>query len=172
YLFRFTTFQGYDDAFLTRGTHSLKFGVAFERLQNNIVALSNPNGLFNFSSVPAFIANTPSRLQAGIASTLSPRNLRQIMFGTYIQDDWHLKPNLTVNLGLRYEMSSVPVEVANKLATLRNLSDPTPHLGNPYFYNPTYKNFEPRVGVVYDPFKDHKTSIRAGYGIYDVLPLP
>jgi hypothetical protein len=171
YLFRFTTFQGYDDAFLTRGKHSLKFGVSFERLQNNILALSNPNGLFNFGSTSTFIANTPSKLQAGIASTLSPRNLRQILVGTYIQDDWHLRPNLTVNVGLRYEMSSVPTEVAGKLSALRNLSDPTPHLGDPYFNNPTYKNFEPRLGFVYDPFQDHKTSIRAGYGLYDVLPL-
>ncbi len=171
YLFRFTTFQGYDDAFLTRGKHSLKFGVAFERLQNNILALSNPNGLFNFASTAAFIANTPSKLQAGIASTLSPRNLRQILVGTYLQDDWRLRTNLVVNLGLRYEMSSVPSEVAGKLSTLRSLSDPTPHLGNPYYNNPTYKNFEPRIGVVYDPFQDHKTSIHAGYGVYDVQPL-
>ena len=171
YRFRFTTYQGYDDAFLTRGRHNLKFGAAFERFQNNILALSNPSGLFNFSNVSAFIANKPSRLQAGIASTLSPRNLRQFLIGGYIQDDWHVMPNLTANLGLRYEMSSVPTEVSGKLSTLRHITDPTPHLGDPYFYNPTYKNFEPRVGLVYDPFKDHKTSIRAGYGLYDVLPL-
>jgi hypothetical protein len=171
YLFRFTTFQGYDDAFLTRGTHTLKFGMVFERLQNNILALSNPNGLFNFSGTSALIANKPSRLQAGIASTLSPRNLRQFLIGGYIQDDWHLMSNFTANLGLRYEMSSVPTEVAGKLSALRNITDPTPHLGDPYFYNPTYKNFEPRVGFAYDPFKDHRTSIRGGYGLYDVLPL-
>jgi hypothetical protein len=171
YLFRFTTFQGYDDAFLTRGKHTLKFGMVFERLQNNILALSNPNGLFNFSSTSALIANKPNRLQAGIASTLSPRDLRQFLIGGYMQDDWHLMPNFTANLGLRYEMSSVPTEVAGRLSALRNITDPTPHLGDPYFYNPTYKNLEPRVGFAYDPFKDHKTSIRGGYGLYDVLPL-
>jgi len=171
YLFRYTTFQGYDDAFLTRGTHTIKFGGAFERLQNNILALSNPNGLFNFGSTSALIANKPKKLQAGIASTLSPRNLRQFIAGGYIQDDWHFKPNLTLNLGIRYEMSSVPTEVAGKLSALRQITDATPHLGNPYFYNPTYKNFEPRVGFVYDPFKDHRTSVRAGFGMYDVLPL-
>ena len=171
YRFRFTTFQGYDDAFLTRGRHTLKFGAVYERLQNNILALSNPSGLFNFSNASAFIANKPSKFQAGIAATLSPRNLRQFLIGGYIQDDWHLMPNLTANLGLRYEMSSVPTEVAGKLSTLRNITDATPHLGDPYFYNPTYKNLEPRVGVVYDPFKNHRTSIRAGYALYDVLPL-
>ncbi|MDP9050358.1 MAG: carboxypeptidase regulatory-like domain-containing protein [Acidobacteriota bacterium] len=171
YLFRFTTFQGYDDAFLTRGKHTLTFGVAFERLQNNIKALSNPNGLFNFGSTSALIANTPSKFQAGIASTLSPRNLRQFFIGAYIQDNWHFRPSLTLNLGVRYEMSNVPTEVAGKLSVLQNITDPAPHLGSPYFNNPTLKNFEPRVGFVYDPFANHRTSIRGGYGLYDVLPL-
>ena len=171
YLFRFTTFQGYDDAFVTRGRHTIKFGGAFERLQNNIVALSNPSGLFNFSNTTNLLANKPSKFQAGIASTLSPRNLRQFMVGGYIQDDWRISPRFTANIGLRYEMSSVPTEVAGKLSALRLITDPTPHLGNPYFNNPTYKNFEPRTGFVLDPFKDHKTSVRGGYGLYDVLPL-
>ena len=59
YLFRYTTFQGYDDAFLTLGQHSLKFGLAFERLQNNILALSNPSGLFNFADLAHFLTNSP-----------------------------------------------------------------------------------------------------------------
>lgn len=171
YLFRFTTYQGYDDAFLTRGRHTFKFGGAYERLQNNILALSNPNGLFNFSNISSFIANKPSRLQAGIASTLTPRNLRQFLIAAYFQDDWHLSSNFTANLGMRYEMSSVPTETSGKLSALRHITDPVPHLGDPYFYNPTYKNFEPRIGFVYDPFKDHRTSVGAGYGLYDVLPL-
>ncbi|HEY5215078.1 MAG TPA: carboxypeptidase regulatory-like domain-containing protein [Acidobacteriaceae bacterium] len=171
YLFRFTSFQGYDDAFLTMGKHTIKFGASFERLQNNILALSNPNGLFKFGSTTAFTNNKPKNLTAGIASTLTPRNLRQFLVGGYIQDDWHVMPKLTLNLGMRYEMSSVPTEVAGKLSTLRQITDATPHLGSPYFYNPTYKNFEPRVGFVLDPFSNHKTSVRAGFGVYDVLPL-
>ena len=171
YLFRFTTFQGFDDAFFTQGKHTMKFGVAFERLQNNILALSNPNGLFKFKSMATFIANTPQNLQAGIASTLTPRNLRQSIIGGYFQDDWHALPNLTVNMGLRYEMSTVPTEVAGKLSVLRSLTDPAPHLGSPYFYNPTYKNFEPRIGFAFDPFSDHRTSVRGGVGVFDVLPL-
>ena len=65
YLFRFTTFQGYDDAFLTRGTHPLKFGMAFERLQNNILALSNPNGLFNFKSTSTFHCECTQQVSSG-----------------------------------------------------------------------------------------------------------
>jgi hypothetical protein len=171
YFFHFTTFQGYDDAFYTKGTHSMKFGASYERLQNNILALSNPNGLFNFASLQTFLTDTPKKFTIGLAATLNPRNLRQNLTGFYFQDDWHLRSNLTFNLGLRYEFSSVPTEVAGKLSTLRKLTDATPHLGNPYFNNPTLRDFEPRVGFAYDPFRNGKSSIRAGFGIYDSQPL-
>jgi len=172
YFFHFTTYQAYDDAFLTRGTHSMKFGAVFERFQDNVLALSNPNGLFNFGSLTAFLQNSPKKFQAGFANTLTPRDLRQNLFGVYFQDDWRWRPNLTLNLGLRYEMSSVPTETHGKLSVLRQITDPTPHVGDPYFSsNPTSRNFEPRIGFAWDPLHDGKTSVRGGFGIYDVLPL-
>ncbi|HEY8714771.1 MAG TPA: TonB-dependent receptor, partial [Candidatus Acidoferrum sp.] len=151
YFYHWNTFQIYDDAFVNKGTHTIKFGLAVERMELEIKALSDPNGIFKFPNLQAFYANQPTRFQGGIASTLSPRNLRQTLVGGYIQDDWRWKPNLTLNLGLRYEMTTVPTETAGKLAVLRNLSDATPHLGDPFFGNPTKKNFEPRVGFAWDP---------------------
>jgi hypothetical protein len=53
-----------------------------------------------------------------------------------------------------------------------NLTDLAPTLGGTYFKNPTLKNFEPRVGVVWDPFSSGKTALRAGFGVFDILPLP
>jgi hypothetical protein len=129
-----------------------------------------------------FLTNNPTKFQGGIASTLSPRNLRQNIFGLYVQDDWRWKPNLTINLGLRYEMSSVPLETSGKTANLQNISDALPICGSlsaggcaskgPFFNNPTLHNFEPRLGFAWDPFRNGKTAVRGGIGLFDVLPLP
>src|SRR5882724_5780092 len=172
YFYHWNTFQIYDDAFINKGTHTIKFGFAVERMELGIRALSDPNGIFKFKNLQAFYANQPSRFQGGIASTLSPRNLRQTLFGGYIQDDWRWKSNVTLNIGLRYEMTTVPTETSGKLSVLRNLSDATPHLGNPFFSNPTKRNFEPRVGFAWDPRGTGKMAIRGGFGMFDVLPLP
>jgi hypothetical protein len=172
YLYHWNSFQVYDDAFLNRGTHTIKFGVAVERMLLQATALTDPSGIWNFSDVNHFITNRPSRFQGGIASTLSPRDIRQTVFGVYVQDDWRWRSNLTLNLGLRYEMATVPTEIDGKLANLRSLTDPTPHLGDPFFNNPTTKNFEPRIGFAWDPFRNGRIAIRGGAGLFDVLPLP
>jgi hypothetical protein len=171
YYYHWNTAQIYDDAFFTKGTHAIRFGIALERQMLNQVADTDPNGIWNFGSLSDFLQNLPSKFQGGIHSTLSPRNLRQTIFGAYLQDDWRFRPNLTLNLGLRYEMSTVPTETAGKLANLRSLSDAAPHLGNPFFKNPTLANFEPRVGFAWDPFRNGKTAVRGGVGLFDVLPL-
>jgi outer membrane receptor protein involved in Fe transport len=173
YLYRWNDFQGYDDAFLTRGTHAIKFGFAAERMQTNALALSNPNGVFTFGNLAAFLTNNPEKFNSGIASTLSPRGYRQTLLGGYVQDDWRFRPNLTLNLGLRYEMVTIPTEVQDKLVNLYNITDPQAHLGSPLLLsNPTKRNFEPRVGFAWDPFKTGKTAVRGGFGLFDNLPLP
>jgi hypothetical protein len=172
YRFGWTSIQAYDDAFLTKGIHSLKLGFAFERMLNNILALSNPSGLYRFNTITDFLNALPTEFDATLPGTTSPRNLRQNLFGAYVQDDIHMRPNFTLNVGLRYEMTMVPTEVNGKLSTLRNLTDTQPHLGNPYFSNPTTTNFEPRIGFAWDPFRTGKTSVRGAFGIFDSLPLP
>lgn len=182
YFYHWNSLQAYDDAFLTKGTHSLRFGGGFEHMMLNVIADTDPNGIWRFTDLAGFLTNNPTKFQGGIASTLSPRNLRQNIFGVYLQDDWRWKPNVTLNLGLRYEMSTVLKETAGKTANLTNLSDPQPVCGRlvagecsgtgAFFSNPTLKNFEPRVGFAWDVFRNGKTAVRGGIGLFDVLPLP
>ena len=139
YFYHWNSLQGYDDALLTKGRHSFKFGAAFERMLLNVVADTDPNGIWKFGPLSefqltapyafvqsTFLQNIPTKFQGGIASTLSPRNLRQNILGLYLQDDWRARPNLTLNLGLRYEMSSVPTETSGKLANYGAYRIPLP----------------------------------------------
>lgn len=172
YKFHWTSIQGYDDLALIRGRHTLKLGVGFERMQDNILADSDPGGVFSFNSLADLLGNKPFSFAAAIPGTQTERGLRETVGSVYVQDHWNWQPNLSVDLGLRYEAASVPGEVHNKLTVLRHLTDATPHLGAPLFSNPTLRNVEPRIGVTWNPFSDTKTTVGAGFGIFDVLPLP
>jgi hypothetical protein len=165
------SFQGYDDAFWTHGTHSFKFGGAVERIESNIHRSGALTGFFSFGTLSDFLTNQPKRFMATFADTVTMRGLRQSVFGLYLQDDWHARSNLTVNMGLRWEMVTVPTEVQGKLAYLLHFTDLTPHLGSPLYSNPTLRNFDPRVGFSWDPFNNGETALRGGFGVFDVLPL-
>jgi hypothetical protein len=187
YFYRWNSFQAYDDAFYTRGTHSIKFGVAVERMLSQAIADTDPNGVWTFENLAAFLQNTPTKFQGGLHSTVTPRNLRETLVGLYVQDDWRARPSLTLNLGLRYEMTTLPTETEGKFINLRNLADQFPVCGtvitNPdgsqacsgpgaIFSNPTLRNFEPRVGFAWDALHNGKLAVRGGAGMFDVLPLP
>jgi hypothetical protein len=171
YKFHFNSYQAYDDLFWTHGRHAIKTGFAFERLQNNQLGTANPNGQYNFNNLAGFLQNQPTLFTSPIGQTTSPKDLRQSVYGTYLMDDFHFRKNLTLNLGIRYELASVPTETAGRLSNLPTLTAATPNLGSPYFSNPTEKSFQPRVGIAYSPFGDERTVLHAAYGIYDALPL-
>ena len=175
-----TSYQAGDDAFLTRGTHQIKFGFAFERMHYNILEQLSPNGRMNGYSLANFLMNTSDKLNALNPGGSNEVAIRESLFAGYIQDDWRARSNLTVNLGLRYEMTNKPNDANNRIqeiTTLTNCSaSPTAcgpvHVGSFIATNPTLKNFEPRIGFAYDPFKNGKTAIRGAFGLFDVLPLP
>jgi Carboxypeptidase regulatory-like domain/TonB-dependent Receptor Plug Domain/TonB dependent receptor len=169
--YHFTSYQAYNDSFWTKGIHSLRFGGAFERIHDNELGRSVPNGVFAFGSLRNFLTGTPTSFSAALSTSVAPRAIRQTILGAYVQDEIHLKPNLTVNLGARYEPATVPVEANGKLTNLRDLSAAQPRLGSPYFLNPTLRNVAPRVGFSWDPFHAGATAVRGGFGFYDVLPL-
>lgn len=164
------SFQAYDDAFLTKGVHSIKFGFAYERVQHLRINESG-NGGYRFGTLTDFLTNVPLNANGTFSQGSLDRRLQQNIFGGYVQDDWRWRSNLTLNLGLRYEAASVPTEDHNKLSNLPTFTSPSPRLGSPLFNNPTLRDFQPRVGFSWNPFHDGKTAVRGAFGIFDVLPL-
>lgn len=173
YKFHYNTYQFYDDIFLTKNKHALKMGFFAEDIRDNqFTQGASPDGFYTFGSLANFLQDMPTTFQTLLGTSRTPRDLRQKVFAGYIQDDYKIKPRLTLNLGLRYEMATVPTETHDQLSTLTSFTATAPHLGSPYFSNPTLRNFAPRVGFAWDPFGTGKTSVRGAFGMYDVLPLP
>jgi len=174
-------YQVYDDAFLTKGLHSLKFGVGVERDHlNETTTTADYLGTFRFGTLQSFLQNKPSKVVGSTPGLITPRYMRLTIVGAYVQDDWRFRPNLTLNLGLRYEMSTVIAEKYGKLTNLPTIDAAHPICGilfgdcaavGPYFSNPTLRNFEPRIGFAWDPFRNGKTAVRGGVGMFDVLPM-
>ena len=184
-----SSYQFNDDAFLTRGTHSLKFGFNMERMQYNFTQYYNPYGILRFANLQGFLTNSPVSLEGGTPLRQDFRGTRQTIFAGYIQDDWRVRKNLTLNVGVRYEMATTLSEVQGKLTNLAQITDRLPYCGTLQpertlifgqpgctgiapLYNSNKLNFEPRFGFAWDPRGDGKTAIRGGFAMFDVLPLP
>ncbi len=201
------SYQLYDDAFWTKGKHSIKFGFSTENMRLNVIRSPRPGGIFVYSSWQAFLLNCGAQITVtcpvglggtGTASittdipgTLAPEEPRQTIFGAYIQDDFHVRSNLTVNLGVRYEPGTVVSDPKGRNATLPSIFDTTKaqlplcgqefkdSTGNvvcnarngPLYANNTLHDFSPRVGFAWDPKGNGKMSVRGGAGFYDQLPL-
>lgn len=158
-----TTIVFSDTLSYLRGRHSLKFGGDFRLFYNN--NFNQDTGSFNFPSVAAFLAGNAN----SFAITLSDRvnSVKQNAFGPFVQDSFKWRPNLTLELGLRYDLNTTPTERYNRFvvfdpATASLLRVGT-NIDQPYHTN--NKNIQPRVGFAWDPFKNGKTSVRAAYAI-------
>jgi Carboxypeptidase regulatory-like domain len=186
-------FGGSDDVVWTHGAHSLKIGVVVTRVQTQNVQAAYSNGGFFLSyasganySGEYWLQGTP--FDAFAVPTVpalnnATRYFREIMVAPYIQDDWKVTSRLTLNLGFRYDGDTNPVgwALGNQPMTtlvgsfLPPVGPVAPPAGLPVFtavkhvfaHNINALNFEPRFGFAFDPFKDHKTSIRGGVGIFD-----
>lgn len=168
----FNSYQVHQNFYFSKGKHSLKTGFSLERMQYNLDSPNRNGGDFQFGSIGDFITNRPTSFAALFPGSDTRRGLRQTMLAGYLQDDIRLKPNFTVNIGLRYEFLTIPTEVNGKVALLPDLLSPTVRVGGPvHDSNPTTKNFSPRIGLVWDPFKDGKTSVRSSFAMFDSLPL-
>jgi hypothetical protein len=163
--FGHNVWQATDDLAVSRGSHSLKMGMLFERTQSNATLSRVYGGQYFFDTLDDFFAARPAEFDSDIPGSDNVRGWRQSLFGFYFQDDFQARSNLTLNLGLRYEFATVPTEAHGKIANFRTPYDKAPTLGEPW-YQGSYKDFGPRVGFSWDPRSNGKTAIRGGFGMY------
>lgn len=160
-------YQGVDNLSWTRGLHSLKFGTELRRYIAPTSFTQRARGDYEYSTVANYLTDqTPNvAAQRGLGNVVYYGD--QIASFSYIQDTWRVRPNLTIDLGARYEYTTIPQserrQDLNALSSVPGLID---------FRTPqTQKNaIAPRVGLAYAPGSDQNTVIRAGFGMaYDVL---
>jgi hypothetical protein len=197
-LARNNTYQAYDNFSWQKGRHSLKFGAELLQINYSRYETPNPLGTFNFNT--GFTSRTASNDGTGsaIASMLlgipnqasrsiGPKSLtgRQLASGYYAQDDFRLRRNLTLNLGIRYELAAPMHDLHHQLSSIDFGKVPSPQTifasGPLATYKPTlfvcgqggypdgcaytdYNNISPRLGIAWSP--NAKTVVRAGGGIY------
>jgi hypothetical protein len=152
-----------------KGRHSLVFGGEIRRVYNNNFSLDTT--IFRFTNPTNFVNDTVASFS--FAGTSANRILSPAYDG-FAEDSFKVKPNLTLQLGLRYSWYSTPSEAANRFtvfdqATVSLVQVGTNGIGQAFHTN--NENFQPRLGVVWDPFKNQKTIVRAGYAILTDEPV-
>lgn len=139
-------FEVVDNISTQHGAHSPKVGVDFLYNRVNIVFPGALQGVYNFTSMNNFLTGNYSTFQQAFGAPSQFQSNPNV--GFFVQDEWRVRPNLTVNAGLRYDLQFLP----NPMQTDTN-------------------NIAPRLGLAYAP-GDRKTVIRASFGLYyDRLPL-
>lgn len=156
-----TTFSFVDNLSLQRGRHNLRLGGEVRRIHVN-VGEGEP-ATVTYTSLANFTAN---RMESFSINPFPVRGGRRWYYFGYAQDDFKWRPNLTLNLGLRYEYYSVVHEVKDRSRVFALECNGFCPPGTP-FYEPDRNNFAPRVALAWAPkrFND-KTVIRAGYGVF------
>ena len=162
--FRMNNFQPSDDFSITLGRHTLKTGVVMERFQWNTANFNRIGGDYVFDSLSNFLQGNVQSVVVPFPGSEPNRGIRALLFGTYLQDDYRVTPRLTLNLGLRYELTTVPTEVNGKMSFLLDPSRTA--LQNTQPFKGNHLNFAPRFGFAWDPRGNGKTSIRGGFGMY------
>ncbi len=168
-----------------RQRHNIKAGGDFRRQQFNYLQQLDPRGTFTFtgaafgSDFSDFLHGVPDT--ASIAYGNADKYLRQSVTDLYINDDLHLMPDLTVNLGLRWDYSAPIYELKDRLVNLDIAggftreapvlaSDPVGLVtGRSYprsLMKSDFGKFQPRIGVSWRPISGSSTVVRAGYGVY------
>ena len=152
-----------------RGNHSFKFGTELRRFYNNNFTLDT--GAFTFPNVNLFLTGNANSFQVTLGDRSSA--IVQNALGFYVQDNFKVRQNLTLELGLRYDWNMTPTERFDRFVVFDPDTRSLVRVGSGIdkVYEENNKNFQPRVGIAWDPFNDGKTSVRAAYAILTDQPV-
>jgi Carboxypeptidase regulatory-like domain/TonB-dependent Receptor Plug Domain/TonB dependent receptor len=171
----FNNYQIRENVTWNRGIQNIKFGGDIQILQYALTSDFTSMGQYTFSSLDNFLIGRVNQFNAVVPGSDASRDLRQMAFGFYVQDDIQARKNLTINLGLRYEPTNSVTDTQDRLAQLIDFTSPTATLNDTttltkLFKNPSLKTVAPRVGFAWDVAGDGKTAVRGGVGMfYDLI---
>src|SRR5437773_5972168 len=155
-----------DDLAYTRGKHLLKTGALVEHAYAEKLTTVNSRGTYTFANLAQFLAGVPSRFQGNAPGPKFERKRPNTLFGFYVQDDYRVTSNLTLNLGARYEFFTIPADKDGLDAYLPDVrTSPATVLGGP-LVNPSLKNVAPRCGLASDVSGVGRTAVRGGSGLH------
>jgi hypothetical protein len=165
-----TTFVLSDTVSYLSGRHSLKFGGEFRTFHN--VNFQTNGGTFTFPSLAAFQAGLGSAFTATLGGIDS--DVSQKAFGLFVQDNVKVRSNVTLELGVRYDLIVSPTEADDRFVYFDAATASLYRTGQGGPRDKIYgnkNNFQPRVGVIWDPWDDGRTSIRAAYARLSDQPV-
>jgi outer membrane receptor protein involved in Fe transport len=153
------------------GTHNVRFGPTYYHVIND--SFQYTPGTITFANLTAFLNDQANSFTGNNSNRAARIYVNSI--GAFVQDEWHLKSNFTLNLGLRYDWNGTPNEAENRFVVFDPTADALLHVGQSgglsHAYNESALNFEPRVGFAWSPFGDQKTVIRSAYAIFVDQPI-
>ena len=171
----FNSYQFSDHMVLQRGAHTIKFGAEIHRYHTDTFTNAHRGGAWSFNSLESFLrAPDPDGTEdetTNLAGVLPDSDFtvfwRQTLLGFYINDSYKIRPNLQLDLGLRYEFSTLIHDRNGKSVFVADpLRDTEPTVGPYLDHNPSLRNLSPRLGISWSPGTGGNTAVRAGFGIY------
>jgi outer membrane receptor protein involved in Fe transport len=164
-----TTFVVSDMLDYLHGNHSLKFGGEARRFYNNNT--NRDTGTFTFANTAAFLAGNANGFNVTLGDVSTA--IAQGALGLFVQDNYKVRTNLTLELGLRYDWLMSPTERFDRFVDYVPQTNSLVQVnhGIAPVYHTNWKNFQPRIGFAWDPFKNGKTSVRAAYAILSDQPV-
>jgi hypothetical protein len=164
-----TTLVAADTVNWLLGRSSLKFGAEYRQFLNN--NFRQVTGSFNFPNIAAFVAGNANSFSVTLGNQSS--SIAQGALGFFAQDNYRLKSNLTLEFGLRYEWNMTPDERFNRFIVFDPATVSLLRAGVDIdkVYRENSRNFQPRLGFAWDPFKRGKTVLRAAYAVLTDQPM-